>query len=517
MTAKKTHKALSVLLSLCMVLSAMPFAGVSVTAAQNTSADTASLFINTESPNVIGPFYTDTVYHFKESYNSTYGVYDVWGYDVYGNTLAGWYQLGDYSYYFNPANGIMQRGWIETNGKWYFTNSDGRMHKGWLQNNTYGNRTYYMSDIDGSMLKGLHEIDGVTYYFSEVAYPEGHLYTYKWVCLDEKWYFTGADGTFVTNQWIAYGDEWCYVGADGAMCVSDVVHADGGYYYVNRNGYRINGWRCFKGVWYFFDPAVGGKATLISENLGDVFCGKISVAMDPSKALSLEGGNVVIRTYNEDVQQKWFFIRCTDGSYIVQSIYNDLYLEVAEGSSDIGANVQIHDGTDGPNQRWVFFRNSDNTYTIYPVSSLDEGTDPNTVLDVNYASVADGTNVSISLSNKGENQKFIIETAHTYDTDCDEDCNECGYVREASEHVFENGFCISCGEWECKLGDVNCDGDITISDATEIQKYLLNLVDLSDLAKLTADVDGNKVYSIHDVTYIQMYIVKLIEKLPAEA
>jgi len=65
-----------------------------------------------------------------------------------------------------------------------------------------------------------------------------------------------------------------------------------------------------------------------------------------------------------------------------------------------------------------------------------------------------------------------------------------------------------------RIGDVNRDGEITIVDATEIQKKLVRLVTFDEEQTMLADVDGNGRVSVKDVTYIQMYIAKIIEKLP---
>lgn len=56
------------------------------------------------------------------------------------------------------------------------------------------------------------------------------------------------------------------------------------------------------------------------------------------------------------------------------------------------------------------------------------------------------------------------------------------------------------------LGDVDSDGDVTIKDATRIQKTLAGLVVLSDLQKAFADVDGVGDINIKDATVIQKYV-----------
>lgn len=56
------------------------------------------------------------------------------------------------------------------------------------------------------------------------------------------------------------------------------------------------------------------------------------------------------------------------------------------------------------------------------------------------------------------------------------------------------------------MGDVDLDGKVNISDATLIQKYLVDLVPLSDNALSLADFNKDNYINIGDVTLIQKYI-----------
>lgn len=59
------------------------------------------------------------------------------------------------------------------------------------------------------------------------------------------------------------------------------------------------------------------------------------------------------------------------------------------------------------------------------------------------------------------------------------------------------------------IGDVNSDGDISVVDATLIQKYIVGLEKLTDLQKKSAEVNGDGEISVVDATLIQKYIVGL--------
>lgn len=72
---------------------------------------------------------------------------------------------------------------------------------------------------------------------------------------------------------------------------------------------------------------------------------------------------------------------------------------------------------------------------------------------------------------------------------------------------------ISLGSSPTLLGDVNCDGEVNVIDATEIQKYIVRLVSFNDNQKSVADTNGDGIITVFDATQIQKYIVNFIESL----
>ena len=60
------------------------------------------------------------------------------------------------------------------------------------------------------------------------------------------------------------------------------------------------------------------------------------------------------------------------------------------------------------------------------------------------------------------------------------------------------------------IGDVNSDGDISVVDATLVQKYIVGLENLKDFQKKSADVNDDNEISVVDATLIQKYIVGLV-------
>ncbi len=65
-----------------------------------------------------------------------------------------------------------------------------------------------------------------------------------------------------------------------------------------------------------------------------------------------------------------------------------------------------------------------------------------------------------------------------------------------------------------RCGDVNLNGDVEISDATDIQSYIAMYIGLSDEQLFVADVNMDSSANIKDATYIQMYISRYIDTLP---
>ncbi len=63
------------------------------------------------------------------------------------------------------------------------------------------------------------------------------------------------------------------------------------------------------------------------------------------------------------------------------------------------------------------------------------------------------------------------------------------------------------------IGDTNGDGNITIADATELQKYLANIVDFDNEQLAVADTNGDGSVSIADATQIQKYLANIIPSL----
>ena len=82
------------------------------------------------------------------------------------------------------------------------------------------------------------------------------------------------------------------------------------------------------------------------------------------------------------------------------------------------------------------------------------------------------------------------------------------YGSYAEEYAKANNIPFN-GISNYKIGDVNMDGKIDISDATLVQKYVVGIVELSTEQKHLADYNSDSNITVVDATQIQKFIVHL--------
>lgn len=77
-------------------------------------------------------------------------------------------------------------------------------------------------------------------------------------------------------------------------------------------------------------------------------------------------------------------------------------------------------------------------------------------------------------------------------------------------------FTILSASAQILYGDVDLDSNVTILDATQVQRHVAKVITLTGDATKTADVDGDNNISIIDATQIQRFVAKDIDKFPAD-
>lgn len=93
-------------------------------------------------------------------------------------------------------------------------------------------------------------------------------------------------------------------------------------------------------------------------------------------------------------------------------------------------------------------------------------------------------------------------------TGCSNLVIRCYYNSYAYQYAKENNINYTLLDG-VKLGDVDGDGDITITDATAVQRYLAELDVLDDIHLYAADANGDGDVDISDATAIQMAVASI--------
>ena len=64
------------------------------------------------------------------------------------------------------------------------------------------------------------------------------------------------------------------------------------------------------------------------------------------------------------------------------------------------------------------------------------------------------------------------------------------------------------------LGDANGDGNVNISDVTDIQRVVAEMDTFDDLRQKAADINGDGVVTIDDATFLQTYLAEFETAYP---
>ncbi|MDE6501209.1 MAG: hypothetical protein K2K02_07740 [Ruminococcus sp.] len=144
-----------------------------------------------------------------------------------GKALKGWQDIDDYTRYFKE-DGVMSRGITEIDGqKYFFSETDGAMRiSDWA---TSKDDKVYYSGADGVCLTGWQDIEGLPYYFNEDCTRVTGLVT-----LDDGTYIFGDNGVMLSG-WQTVNDNQCYFLPDGKMAFG-WKNIDGDEYFFNKYG-----------------------------------------------------------------------------------------------------------------------------------------------------------------------------------------------------------------------------------------------------------------------------------------
>ena len=190
-----------------------------------------------------------------------------------GSLQTGIVEISGKLYNVDETSGkvIRKAQWVEKSGKRYYTNSDGVLYRN--QVITFGS-TWYCMGKDGSVQKGIVEVNGKLYYTDETTGQV--IKKAQWIEQNGKRYFVTAEGKLYQNQIITFGNTWYYMGADGSV-QKGIVSNKGTYYFADSESGIIRkqaGWIEYHGKKYYSQKTgVLYKNQFISFNETYYYCG----------------------------------------------------------------------------------------------------------------------------------------------------------------------------------------------------------------------------------------------------
>lgn len=129
------------------------------------------------------------------------------------------------------------------------------------------------------------------------------------------------------------------------------------------------------------------KSLESKSNQGNNFYSAI-INSKSDKALTVEGSNVVLKTYTGQANQMWLFSRLSNGSYKITSCLNGLALDLEGGVSNNRANVGVRGYEEGNGQKWAIYGSGKRLFISADCSR--------SVLCCEGGVYADGTNILVT-------------------------------------------------------------------------------------------------------------------------
>ncbi|MDE6781979.1 MAG: hypothetical protein K2J40_11075 [Ruminococcus sp.] len=195
-----------------------------------------------------------------------------------GKPVSGWVDYCGKEYYIDSENGkvtgffkddddtahlmsdkgeeITEQGFTESDGKTYYINEDGTLAVGKtsIDGDTYcfdGNSGYMLTDgfvegdndevfylgEDGKALTGWHDIYGYTHYFKEDGVMSRGITDID----GKKYFFSETDGALRVSDWATSKDDNVYYSGEDGVCLTGWQQIDGNPYYFNEDCTRATG------------------------------------------------------------------------------------------------------------------------------------------------------------------------------------------------------------------------------------------------------------------------------------
>lgn len=192
-----------------------------------------------------------------------------------GTRKTGFVTVGEERYYLNPSTGAMVTGWFSVDGTRYLAKGNGTL----VRNRMHGDgKANYLFDSAGRQLKkGLHTLDGNTYYVNSKknvvtgpAKVRGNYYLFdtetgRMLYGEQKqkgvYYYLDPDtGVMARKKMIKLDGDTYYYGKTGARATGWVTYKGSKYYFNKSSGKMAVGWKKIDGKYYYFDKSTGKMA-----------------------------------------------------------------------------------------------------------------------------------------------------------------------------------------------------------------------------------------------------------------
>ena len=216
--------------------------------------------------------------------------------------------------------------------------------------------------------------------------------------------------------------------------------------------------------------------------------------MEVADAKAESGANV--QQWGKDgnaAHNVWKLKSAGDGYYYIYSLLSDdIVLDVAGNKATNGQNVGMYYLKESDNQKFKFTKNADGSYKIRTKVSGDAS-----AVEVESAYTNAGANIQQWEVNGVNCQDWIVEKASVNDNPATE-------PPVTNPPVTEPPVTNPPADNDVLLGDANCDGKITIADATAILQHLGNQdkYGLSAKGLINADLTGGGV-TADDAVFIK--------------
>ncbi|WP_298482642.1 C39 family peptidase [uncultured Ruminococcus sp.] len=313
-----------------------------------------------------------------------------------GVLKTGWQTVNGKRYYYDPATGTPQFGWFSWHGGRYYIQKDSGKAVGWITLEENGTASRYYFDTDGvlqtgffrtdasgglyyadetgaAMVGGVHEIDGIPYWF----YDDGIIHTGWQTINGQRLYFHPITGK-AEYGWVIWHDQYYYVSPETGK-YTGLQQIDGEYYpfsetsgavdsgfctlpdetvrYYYHDGSYQKGWLSLKGVSYYFSEA-GAMQTGWQSIGGNIYY------LGTDGAMAVGFTEIEDETYYFDpsgaqqfglqkIDRKWYYLDTDTGimHYGWINLNNNTYYFQEDGSARTGwmdlSGKRYYFGADG--------------------------------------------------------------------------------------------------------------------------------------------------------------------------